>query len=200
MRFDRVTCRYDERAGAPALRDVDLQLLAGTTTAIAGASGAGKTTIADLLLGLLTPAQGEIRIDGVRLDPSTLSSWRSQVAYVPQDTFLFHDTVRANLLWAKPEASDGSAAVDHWEDAAHDTAGLAREICLAAHEGRQPDNSRFDSAVAQQALLMCQQRFDPLWLRHCADLIEVEIANDSIFHDVDAPEDLARLRKERAAG
>jgi ATP-binding cassette subfamily C protein len=111
VRFDRVTCRYDERAGAPALCDVDLRFLAGTTTAIAGTSGAGKTTIADLLLGLLTPAEGEIRIDGVRLDPSTLSSWRSQVAYVPQDTFLFHDTVRANLLWAKPDAGEA----DLWQ-------------------------------------------------------------------------------------
>ncbi|HET9661189.1 MAG TPA: hypothetical protein VFP05_12715 [Thermomicrobiales bacterium] len=88
------------------------------------------------------------------------------------------DQVYGNFLWAvvqaKPESGDGSAMVDHWEDAAQDTAGLAREICVAAREGRPMANARFDPVAAQQALLICQQRFDPLWLRHCADLMAFE--------------------------
>lgn len=88
------------------------------------------------------------------------------------------DQVYGNFLWAvvqaKPASGNGSAVVDHWEDAAQDTAGLAREICVAAREGRPIANARFDPIVAQQALLTCQQRFDPLWLRHCADLMAFE--------------------------
>ena len=69
-----------------------------------GSSGAGKSTIADLLMGLITPEMGRITVDGVPLEHS--QSWRESIGYVAQDTFLFHDTVRANLLWARPDATE----------------------------------------------------------------------------------------------
>jgi ATP-binding cassette subfamily C protein len=62
--------------------------------------------LADLLMGLLMPDAGEILIDGQPLQAQQIHSWRQSVAYVPQETFLFHDTVRANLLWTRPQASD----------------------------------------------------------------------------------------------
>jgi ATP-binding cassette subfamily C protein len=105
LRFEHVTFAYPD-TGQPAVRDLEFAIRAGATTAIVGPSGAGKSTVADLLLGLLTPARGRIVVDGRELGPEHLSAWRARIAYVPQDTFLFHDTVRANLTWAKPGSSD----------------------------------------------------------------------------------------------
>ncbi len=106
MAVRHVSFAYANTAGAPALADADLDVPAGTLTAIAGPSGAGKTTLADLLLGLIEPAGGEVLVDGVPLTGSNLRRWRRSVAYVPQDSYLFHDTIRANLQWARPEASE----------------------------------------------------------------------------------------------
>ena len=105
VRLDRVSFRYDA-AAAFALEDASLRLAAGTTTAIVGPSGAGKSTIADLVLGLLTPASGSVFIDDQLLDADHMAAWRAQIGYVAQDAFLFHDTVRANLRWACPDASN----------------------------------------------------------------------------------------------
>jgi ATP-binding cassette subfamily C protein len=90
----------------PAIRDLDLTIQAGKTTAIVGRSGAGKSTIADLVMGLLVPDHGQVLVDGVPLSSERIRSWRRQIGYVSQDTFLFNDTVRANLLLARPEAGD----------------------------------------------------------------------------------------------
>ena len=92
--------------GRPALEKVSLVVPARKITVIAGPSGAGKSTLADLLLGLLEPAGGEVCVDGVPLDASNRHRWRRSVAYVPQDPCLFHDTIRANLRWARPEATE----------------------------------------------------------------------------------------------
>jgi ATP-binding cassette subfamily C protein len=109
IRFEGVTFRYAGSAVA-ALADLDLTIRAGTTTAIVGQSGAGKTTCADLLLGLISPAEGVVSVDGQVLDGSRVDDWRRQIGYVHQDTFLFHDTVRGNLLWAQPDATDDDLA------------------------------------------------------------------------------------------
>ena len=89
-----------------ALLNVDISIPARATTAIVGPSGAGKSTVADLLIGLITPQEGRVTVDGIQLVPERLASWRSQIGYVSQDSFLFHDTVRANLLWANQEATE----------------------------------------------------------------------------------------------
>jgi ATP-binding cassette subfamily C protein len=102
----RVTFTYREAADVPALDNVTLTISAHATTAIVGPSGAGKSTLADLLMGLVEPASGMITADGVPLSRAGMQSWRSHIGYVSQETFLFHDTIRANLLWAKPGASD----------------------------------------------------------------------------------------------
>ena len=106
IRFAEVTFRYDAGRPVEALRAVEFVIPARGVTAICGPSGAGKSTLADLLLGLLTPATGRILIDGEPLAGPRVPAWRRSIGYVPQDTFLFHDTVRANLLWARPEATE----------------------------------------------------------------------------------------------
>ncbi len=103
IHLDRVSFKYDER---PVIRDLELTIHAGGTTAIVGPSGAGKSTVADLVMGLILPDEGRVLVDGTPLDAERMRAWRAQIGYVPQDTFLFHNTVRANLLWARPEATD----------------------------------------------------------------------------------------------
>lgn|GEM_PF-177635 len=88
------------------LRGIDLAIEAGLLTAVVGPSGAGKSTIADLVNGLLLPARGRLLLDGRALTAVELRQWRRQVGYVGQETVLFHQSVRENLLWAKPEASE----------------------------------------------------------------------------------------------
>ena len=105
VRFDEVSYTYGG-ASEPALDRVSLAIAAGRTTAIVGESGAGKSTAADLLMGLLRPGAGRVLVDGRPLAGGEIAAWRHSVAYVPQESFLLHDTVRANLLWARPEASE----------------------------------------------------------------------------------------------
>lgn len=105
IEFRGVSFRYDQ-AGQDALQQVDILVPARQMTAITGPSGAGKSTLADLLLGLLTPYRGEVLVDGVPLDGPRLHDWRGVVGYVPQETFLFHDTIRANLQLAQEDAGE----------------------------------------------------------------------------------------------
>lgn len=105
VRVDSVSFRYADTAG-PALDSVSLTIPVGQTTAIVGPSGSGKSTLADILLGLIIPDQGRVLVDDTPLTSELLPAWREQIGYVPQDGFHFHDTVRANLLWARPDASE----------------------------------------------------------------------------------------------
>ena len=104
IKFNKVSFSYD--GNSPVIKDLDIAIKAGQTTAIVGPSGAGKTTIADLVMGLIVPNEGIILIDGKEFDPERIKAWRDQIGYVPQDTFLFHDTLKNNLLWAKPDAKE----------------------------------------------------------------------------------------------
>ena len=106
IEFERVTFDYSNDGQRPVVQDVTLAIKAGATTAIVGPSGAGKSTLADVLMGLLTPLHGRILVDGTPLGPDRLDAWRAQIGYVAQETFLFHDSVRANLLWARPDANE----------------------------------------------------------------------------------------------
>jgi ATP-binding cassette, subfamily C, bacterial len=104
--LEAVCFDYRSDGGTPAVRELDLVIEAGATTAIVGASGSGKSTVADLLMGLLEPTGGRMLVDRLPLTPDRLEGWRERIAYVPQDAFLFHDSIRANLVWARPGAND----------------------------------------------------------------------------------------------
>jgi ATP-binding cassette subfamily C protein len=88
------------------LRGVNLELKHGKWLALTGPTGAGKTTLADVLLMLIRPDAGELRIDGQAVDETLASEWRNQAAYVPQDVVLFDASIRDNLRLYVPDATD----------------------------------------------------------------------------------------------
>jgi len=94
IRFDAVSFTYE--GGEPALRDIDLEIRRGEWIGIVGQTGAGKTTLVDLMLGILEPAAGAVRVDGRDIRQS-LRSWQRQIAYVPQTVYLIDDTIRRNI-------------------------------------------------------------------------------------------------------
>ncbi|MES2304459.1 MAG: ABC transporter ATP-binding protein [Gemmatimonadota bacterium] len=104
LHFDRVSFGYD--AERPVLQDVTFRVAKGEVVALVGPSGAGKTTLLELVPRFYDPQQGEIRLDGVPLTALSRASLRSHIAVVSQDTVLLHDTVRANIAYGRPDASD----------------------------------------------------------------------------------------------
>ena len=119
LRFEDVAFRYDEDAWT--LRDISLEVPAGTRTAIVGETGSGKTTLGYLAARLYDPAEGAVMIDGVDIRELSFDSLAETVGVVSQETYLFHASVRENLRFARPGATD-----EEIEDAAraaqiHDT-------------------------------------------------------------------------------
>ncbi|HYM71620.1 MAG TPA: ABC transporter ATP-binding protein [Stellaceae bacterium] len=107
IRFEGVDFAYPG-ARRRALEGVTVDVAAGTTAAIVGPSGAGKSTLANLLLRFWDPAEGRILIDGVDLKEFELDHLRARVSLVSQDTYLFNDTLRANVALARPDADEAA--------------------------------------------------------------------------------------------
>jgi ATP-binding cassette, subfamily C, bacterial CydD len=105
IRFEQVSFAYPGR-DALVLDRLDLELAPGSTVALVGESGAGKSTIAALTLGLLEPTDGRITVGGVDLSSCQLDAWRAMIGWVPQHPTLLRDTVAANIRVADPSASE----------------------------------------------------------------------------------------------
>jgi ATP-binding cassette subfamily B protein len=123
VRFEDVWFAYDDDDEPPAwtLRDIDLTVPAGTTLALVGETGSGKTTLGYLAARLYDPARGSVRLDGADLRELTFAGLTGAIGVVSQETYLFHASVRDNLRFARPDVSD-----EEVEDAAraaqiHDT-------------------------------------------------------------------------------
>lgn len=102
--FDDVTFAYP--GGPPVLRDIRLDLAAGTRVAVVGETGSGKSTIAKLLTRLMDPTEGAVLLDGIDLREIAASSLRRSVVLVPQEGFLFDDTIAANVRYGRLDATD----------------------------------------------------------------------------------------------
>lgn len=108
VQFRDVSFEYGN--GRPILSHLNLTLEAGRTLALVGGSGAGKSTITRLLFRFYDPVSGSVEIDGQPLTDVTQTSLREHIGIVPQDTVLFNDTLRSNLLYARPDATDDELA------------------------------------------------------------------------------------------
>jgi ATP-binding cassette subfamily B protein len=104
VRFDHVTFAYD--GADPVLRDVSFDVEAGETVALVGATGSGKTTLASLVPRLYDPVEGRVSIDGTDVSTVDLESLRREIALVSDDAFLFSATLRENIAYARPDATD----------------------------------------------------------------------------------------------
>jgi subfamily B ATP-binding cassette protein MsbA len=102
--FDNVSFSYE--AGKPVLRDVSFTSLPGTVTALIGPSGSGKSTIIGLVSAFYTPTEGAVRVDGVDLSTVRLESYRTRLGVVLQETFLFDGTIRENVSFSRPDATE----------------------------------------------------------------------------------------------
>ncbi|MBX3024831.1 ABC transporter ATP-binding protein [bacterium] len=135
LRLSEVEFAYDEQ---PILRDASLTIPAGRLTVITGPSGAGKTTIADLVIGLIPPRRGAVLVDGTPLSALDIARWRSMIGYVPQDALLVHDTIAVNVTLGDPAVSAADV------EAALHAAG-ARDLVAALPQG-------IDTVVGERGL------------------------------------------------
>ena len=107
IHLESVTFAYNDQ---PVLDGIEMNLPAGRLSAIIGSSGAGKTTLVDLVIGLLQPTDGRILVDGVPLSDIDLKKWRGMIGYVPQETVLIHDSILHNVTVGDPRLTEADAA------------------------------------------------------------------------------------------
>ncbi|WP_435167968.1 ABC transporter transmembrane domain-containing protein [Falsirhodobacter sp. 1013] len=118
--FDNVLFHYPQRPGQSALSGITLRVAPGETVALVGPSGAGKTTVLQLLLRFYDPQSGVISIDGVELPTMARDDFRREVALVPQDPVIFAASARDNIRFGRPEATDAEVEAAARAAAAHD--------------------------------------------------------------------------------
>jgi ABC-type multidrug transport system fused ATPase/permease subunit len=139
LRFVNVTFTY---AGAPraALRDVSIVIRRNESIGLIGPTGAGKTTLADIVLGLYQPCAGNVAVDGVVLDAARLPSWRCRVGYVPQSVFLANATVAQNIAF-------GLAQCEIDQRRVHEVARLAQVDAFV-----QALPERYDTCIGERGV------------------------------------------------
>ncbi len=128
------------RSGAPVLRDVSLTISAGSTLGIVGPTGVGKSTLLSLLLRLYDPDAGTIEIDGIDLRSLELSSLRTRIALVPQEPWIMDGSIRDNIVFGRPGASDAEVMA------------AARTALVDEFASRMPDG--YDSPVGEGGVLL----------------------------------------------
>ncbi|MCM2562917.1 ABC transporter transmembrane domain-containing protein [Lutimaribacter sp. EGI FJ00015] len=138
--FERVSFQYPARPDIPALDGVELVIHPGETVAVVGPSGAGKTTVVQLIQRFYDPQAGRITLDGVALTEMARDDFRRHLALVPQDPVIFATTARENIRFGRPEATDAEV-----EAAAR--AAAAHEFITALPEG-------YDSQVGERGVML----------------------------------------------
>ncbi len=195
--FDNVSFAYD--AGSPTLKNVNIKLKKGETVAIVGESGAGKTTLVDLLLALFSPTKGRVLVDSIPLSDYDVASWRKSIGYMSQEVFLFHDTIESNLKWNTPDASEEKvktatkvAYADEFLDEIPDkyntivgdrgvrlSVGQRQRLALARTILQNPEIIILDEATSSldsESETLIQQAIDEIWSQKTMVIIAHRLA------------------------
>ncbi|MFL0199146.1 ABC transporter ATP-binding protein [Exiguobacterium acetylicum] len=207
IELNHVSFSYTD-AEMSGLQDVSLTIHSGQMIAIMGASGTGKSTLLDLVLGLLEPQTGEIRIDGQMLKQEKTESWRKQISYIPQSAFLFHGTIRQNIVHFHPGLTEeellealelaGATFVHELPDGletiigdfgARLSGGQQQKIILARALAKRPRLLLFDEAtnamdreqevLFHKTLRHLTKRMTIVYITH---RIEISRLADAIYH------------------
>ena len=153
LAFDQVTFRYAE-GGAPALKDVSFSLERGATLGVLGGTGSGKSTLANLIPRFYAASVGSVKINGVNVNALPAEGLRERVAIVPQRAVLFRGTIRENLLWGNPDATDeellAAVKMAQAEDVIAAKGGLDGEV---AQEGRNLSGGQRQRLTIARALV-----------------------------------------------
>lgn len=185
IRIKDLTFRYPG-SSAPALKNIQLQIHAGRTVGIVGKTGSGKSTLVKLLLRTYEPPEGSIFINGTDIRELSLDSLRSQIAYVPQDGFLFSTTIRDNIAFSNREAPMG------------DVEDSAKQAMIYENIVRFPD--RFDTLLGERGLTLSGgQRQRTSLARGLIKQAQILILDDSMSA-VDAVTETGILRSLRKIG
>jgi ABC-type multidrug transport system fused ATPase/permease subunit len=140
LRLQDVTFCYSG-ADSPVLRSLTLSIPRNSRVGVVGTTGSGKSTLVDVMLGLLTPQSGSLLVDGVEVTPAEVRAWQDRVGYVPQTIYLSDDTIRRNVAFGVPEADIDDAAVER----AAEMAGMHRFIAEEAGRG-------YDTVVGERGV------------------------------------------------
>ncbi len=152
IRFDAVHFRYPNTVGDEALEGIDLTVAPGETVALVGETGAGKSTIVKLVSRFYDPTAGSVQVDGIDLRDIDLGRFRRQIGIVPQEAFLFTGTLRDNIAYGRPDATDAEV------EAAARAVG-AHEFVAAQPQGYlSPVSERGRSLSAGQRQLIALAR------------------------------------------
>ena len=195
IQFANVTLRYFSNE-APALKNISFVMPKGSVTALVGTSGAGKSSVADLLTGLYEPSEGQIMVDGEDLQQYSLESWRQQMGVVSQDTFIFNRPILENIRYGNPSATETEVMAAAKDAQAHEfitalpngyqtvvgergyrlSGGQRQRIALARAILKQPEVLILDEATSeldsqsewlvQQTLAMFQKERTVLVVAH----------------------------------
>lgn len=123
LQLRNISFRY-EGAPSPSVRNIDLEIESNTTVGLVGPTGCGKTTLVDLILGLLSPSKGKLLVDGVEITADNLAAWQKNMGYVPQHIYISDDTITRNIAFGVPDNEIDFDAVRH----AAQTANLAQFV------------------------------------------------------------------------
>ena len=104
LRLSNVCFQY-QGAAAPAVQSIDIQVARNERIALVGSTGSGKTTLVDIIVGLLLPQDGDLTVDGTPIRPDNVAAWLQIIAYVPQDVFLYDDTIARNIAFGVGEGA-----------------------------------------------------------------------------------------------
>ncbi len=176
IRFDHVHFRYPGTAGDEALGGIDVTIAPGETVALVGETGAGKSTIVKLIARFYDPTAGAVRIDGVDLRDLDLGAFRRQLGVVPQEAFLFTGTIRDNIAYGRPDATDAEIEAAARAVGAHEfVAGLQ-----GGYDASVSERGRSLSAGQRQLVALARaQLVDPAVLLLDEATSQLDLASES---------------------